>query len=162
MGTTSPDAIRYPSDYNLPADVPNDMQKLATDTQTGLSRRMGITPVTGTLTGAANFNAYAAPQLLLFGTIVVCRGQFLRSTSSLAVTDNSVYLIATIPVGFRPPVHLELTCAWQAMVTAGPNIMAAQMNVLPTGQMQLVSNVTGSMRAGFDYVSVGGLVWTTS
>lgn len=47
-GTTAGDNLRYPNDYNAPADVPNDMEALAEDTQVALNkRRQLLVPYTG-------------------------------------------------------------------------------------------------------------------
>ena len=47
-GTTAGDSLRYPNDYNAPADVPNDMEALAEDTQVALNkRRQLLVPYTG-------------------------------------------------------------------------------------------------------------------
>jgi hypothetical protein len=164
--TTTPDGLRYPDDPEAAADSINAFGDLATDTQTALSARMGLAPVTGTLAGHTNYTANGAPQLARWGRLVVARGHYVRNTSSLTVADNGVYQFAVIPVGFRPQIDTLMAGTWQCLNTGltpdAAQIMTTQIVVAANGQMSVVSNVNGTLRAGTDYVSAGGLMWWTA
>lgn len=167
MGQTSPDALPYPSDYNLPADVPNAMQANANAVQTALNKKQAAALATANLTAHGPvFNvASAGPHLVRLGKLVMVRGLF-TVTANLTVADNVLYQFATIPGGFRPEAETRMAGTWQCLNTGltpdAMQIMATQIRALPGGELQFVSNVNGTVRTGGDYVSAGGLTWWTA
>ena len=60
MGTTSPDNLPYPSDYNLDADVPLHLQSLANATQEALDKKV---PDTATVIAGTGLTGGGAVEL---------------------------------------------------------------------------------------------------
>lgn len=165
MGATSPDALPWPPGYaGVPADVPNDIQKLATATQTALNKKLASAISTAVLTAHSGFIAAGGASVARRGRFVVCRGIFQRA-ANLPVVDEGLYQYAVIPAGFRPDTTIYMAGTWHCLNTGltpdSGQTMAMEVRALPTGELQFVANVNGTLRTGGDYVSAGGLTWWT-
>src|SRR4051812_43885384 len=123
MGTTSPDALYYPSDYNQPADVPNDTQKMAASIQAALNAHMDVAMTAGVYTLEPNWTAdltgFGPPGIWKTGKLCVSKGVLVRTGTALTVTDNQPFSIATMPAGYRPAQGLRGYSAWSGTPTGG-------------------------------------------
>lgn len=160
-GFTPGDLLPYPDDYDQPADSPNALEALAQATQAGLNRRAALAPSAAGVTYATGWRA-RAPGLSLqrFGSFVVARGM-ATVTANLTVADNGSYTVCTLPVGFRPPIDVYAAAAWSALNGPSRQRMSTQVVIAATGAVSLISNVDGSMVPDGDWVSLGGVVWST-
>lgn len=159
MGQTTPDLLPWPENGD-PAMVPQDMQELATATQTGLDKRMPVTPTTAAISAASNWQGNGTT-VSRSGRTVVAGGTFTRLTN-LTVADNTEYQIGTIPTGYRPAVLVRATCPWKAADSDGTGqVSTAQITIDTAGAVKFTANFAGTVRAAGDFVGVGALVWTT-
>lgn len=153
MGATTGDGLRYP-EIGDPADVPNDMQILAGDTQTALNKRAPITPTQVTITkfaGWANHEGIAYKA----GKIVVLSSFFGRS-GTLSVTANQSYDIGTLPAGYRPKTNEYFPCVWSDG-TRRPG----QCHIALDGVIAWTPFASASLAVD-DWVSVSGIVFVTA
>lgn len=163
MATTTPDAIYYPSDYNLPADVPNDMQKAAASTQTALNKRMSIAMTTGACAMPTGWQGgpagSGAPMVDKTGRVCVARGMYVR-TATLTVTDNQEIQLGDVPAGFRPYQSVRCSAMWAGTSSGNANVSAGMLIVYTTGDLYFYPNFSGTMAVG-QWISLGGLSWVT-
>lgn len=164
-GYTSPDQLPYPNGYpGVPADVPNDLQKLATSTQDALIKRAGILPdavaavalSTGWVGESTN-----VPTVMRYGELVVCRGLANRTTlANIAV--NGLVNVGTIPAGYRPKNNGgRWPVAYQQHSTGGAVVWATSaLNIDADGSVQLLTYQAGTLAVN-DKCWFTGLAWTT-
>lgn len=164
MGQTTGDNLRWPENGD-PAMVPQDMQELATDVQTGLNKRIPAIPTAEPTmsysSGWAQYSSGLAVRLAVFGKIVVARGLITR-TANLNVTDNNDYQMGTIPAAQRPKQSARFAVPWHAADQGGTaQNSVCHVTVETTGEVRLWPNFTGVFRPG-DYAGVDGAVWVTN
>jgi hypothetical protein len=160
--TTTPDGLRYPNDYEQPADVPIALGQLAVDTQTALNKRMTVAPAVGEVTAfaagwAGDATVYGPPRGHKFGRLVTFRGMFIRTGSPLTVTDNQAYDVGTLPAGFRPEVQLRTLATWYANTPTG-NFSATPALIFANGDIRFTANSSGTIAVG-QWVSLAGITW---
>lgn len=166
MGATPGDGLPWPPGYEgVPADVPNDLQKLAEATQVALDKRMPVVPEAALVAPATGWSnaistGFGQPIVRRSGRLVVSMGLMTR-TSTLAVADNGVYQVGTIPAGYRPTNAIRAAAGWLANNGTTPQLMTTQLLIETDGTVSLVSNVAGSMAVNH-WVSLGGIAWFTS
>jgi hypothetical protein len=165
-GTTSPNGIVYPNDYDQPADVPNDMQAMANSIQTALNLKQNTAPTTTAFDPSSGWvnndgSAYQGLKFAKIGRLVVASGRLTRS-SPLTVADNTLYLLGTVKVAWRPVVAMRFPAAWRVNQSGSHNMRVTQLDILTDGTLSLVSDRAAIVDDSTDWVSVGGIVWLTA
>lgn len=151
MPQTSGDALRYPI-LGDPANVPQDMQELATDVQTALNKKAVLALSTYAIPRATGWTNGTVPQAAKFGNVVVLSGIVQRS-ATLSASAGTAYVIATINSAAHQPVITErYACAW----SAGGTRRVGQIWVAPDGVVTWIPTVSDSLAID-DWVSVGGI-----
>lgn len=152
MPTTTNYGFRYPTTNNA-ANVPQDIQNLATDVDNQL--KTVATGTTGTIAAAAGWDWFASGHPNPFyhlssDGVVTLHGIYRRTAADFTVaTDGSVYNFATLPAAIIPTVHKPAASAYIGL--AG-------------GRVPCVLNIVGSSASlGFiAYAGMGGTLNQTT
>lgn len=99
MGATTGDNLPWP-ELGENANVPQDMQELATATQTALDKKMPTALSKVNLTRSTGWTG-ANPSASKSGKIVLLAGYFQR-TSDITISAQNWVTMGTAPAGYRP------------------------------------------------------------
>lgn len=165
MGTTTGDSLRYP-ELGEPANVPQDMQELATDVQTALNKRMNVAYSVGELgslsAGWAHWGGeFGNARFYKSGKSVTALG-LLKRTAALTIVDNTLYDLGDVPASYRPLFTLNAAAPWVGTQSgAGRNYSIGQLRIASSGAVQFRPNFSGTLAVD-DWVSFAGISWVTA
>lgn len=148
MPTTPYLAIPYPNAGN-DDNVPYDMQRLAERVEAVVWPMIPLDATSVELASGWVSDAAYYPALRVRtmgdGTALLQGPVINRSGSSLAISAGVAYTIATLPVGFRPALIVNVACTAGVDSVLGPGLM----RINPSGVVQYVHYfATGTMATG--------------
>lgn len=153
--TTPGDGLRYPNDYNAPADSPAALRDLANDTQAALNKRMNIAVTKVNISRASGW-ANNFPTASKSGKFVVLSGHFQRS-ATLTASANTWYQVGTLPAGYRPQVveRVAVTFVDAGIKKVGVVQVAGDGSIEWTPQQDVTLNID-------DLVQVSSITFVTA
>lgn len=156
MGATTGDTLPWPEPAE-PANVPQDMQELATATQTALDKKAPVqySQVNISRTGGWGHATYQ-PLAMKTGKSIALSYRFGRA-SPLTVTAGTIYPLGTLPAGYWPKSSERFTCPMKA----GSALRVAHVAVGIDGSVSLIPIVNDTLDTD-DWVFVSGITFVTA
>lgn len=114
----------------------------------------------GTVTYQSGWANKSGTEVQLLPNGLVFGEGLIKPTSDIALTAGVLVTTANIPVGFRPPTDVHLSCV---VNLSGSTPSAGRVAILASdGSVRLYPGLTGTMTTANGWFSIYGLNWFTS